>query len=290
MRKLTMLSAVAALCAVFAAPAYAGTVEYSGANIQIDVPDGWSSSEADGVLTLASPDGSVAIVVAVMTDKTAKKGAKSLDKVVATYIPGAKLKKARKSNLNGLEGYVRSGAATVEGAAVDLEISVVETKDKQVVMVLALGVVGLYEQYGAEMADAMTSVSSIRTKVPEAFYKELSDPRGRAVVEAVLLAIDQNDSAALSKYIAKDFYYFGKKMKAKTVKRKAKKKVVKWLKVPEGGFHWEIAAGPGFTIQKGSGYGNTWSIEFYDEAAEDENYTGSRWRVSSVYYVDMGAP
>lgn len=286
-----MMAAVAALCVAFTANAHAGSVEYAAANIQIDVPAGWSAQEADGNLTVASPDGSVAIVVGMMPDaKSAKKGAASLDKSLAPVFPDLKLGKAKKAAVNELKGYLRRGDASVNGQPVEMGIMVLAAPNGTIFMVLALGVVGLYEPYGDQMNAALQSISKVRTKMPEAFYRELGDAEARKVVEAVLLAIDQNDSAALSKHIAKDFSYFGKAMKASTVKRKANNKVAKWMKVPDGGWLWDVAAGPAFTIHKGSGYGKTWSIEFFDESAEDMDATTSRWRIYAITYHDLGAP
>ena len=66
MRKLSTMTAVAALCVAFTAHAHADTHKYAAAKIQIDAPDGWKASEADGNLTLASPDGVAMIIVGVI--------------------------------------------------------------------------------------------------------------------------------------------------------------------------------------------------------------------------------
>ena len=204
-----MMTAVAALCLAFTARAHAGAYEYSAAKVQIDVPGGWLAAEADGVLTVQASDGSVAIVIATMDAKDAKTGAAALDKQVAAFIPDASLAKAKAAEVNGLKGYMRRGTGTLDGAPVEMGILVLLTPSKQVIMVMALGATGQYEVHGDAMNAALASISPIRLTMPQAFYDELGDAKGTAAVKALLKAIDDNDSAALSKLFAKEFSYYG---------------------------------------------------------------------------------
>jgi hypothetical protein len=290
MKTLSTMTTVAALCMALTTHAYADVREYAPAKIQIDIPGGWAVGEADGNLTASSPDGSAAIVVALMDAKDAKRGAKALDGEVAALIPDISLGKAARTTVNGLDGYEREGGGTLDGASVDVYILVLKAPNGKIVMVFTLGVAGM-DEYVYQLGNAVGSIAPAGgLEMPAAFYKELQDPEAERVVKAVLRAIDTNDSAALAKLVAKDFTHFGKKLKARSVKRKAKKKVAKWLKMPDAPWYWTVHEGPAFTIKRGSGYGQNWAIEFFDESMEDESATKSRWRIYSVTLVDEGAP
>src|ERR1700691_1418636 len=123
----TALTTLVVATAVAASPAFADTIAYREARVNINVPDGWHASNEDGNITLHDRHQDVAISFTAVDAGAVKQAARTIKHVLQDRIEDLTLTEPQDITVNGMTGVALSGDGMLNGVNIDLAIIVLDT-------------------------------------------------------------------------------------------------------------------------------------------------------------------
>jgi hypothetical protein len=141
MRTATALrSAFTGLALLVATPALADSVSFKAARVNIEVPDGWHSSNDGSTITVADKHEDVGMTFTAVDAGAVKHAAKVVTHILADKIDQLTLSDPQEIDINGMAGVALTGDGFYNGANIDLAIIVIDTpSDTNDLVVVALG-------------------------------------------------------------------------------------------------------------------------------------------------------
>lgn len=161
MMKTILLSVVLCMSAIVAS-AQKGTVyTHAAGGIQFTAPANWKAEPDGDVLTLTSPNEELSMVFFVSNKKdfaAATEGiADELDKIIKNVKFDTE---GEVQEINGLESFVINGTGTIEGVAIEWDLTVINAKKPTIVVTFATK--AAIQKYFNQYVELLKSIKRMR--------------------------------------------------------------------------------------------------------------------------------
>ena len=131
------------------AGAQAKTYPHEGAQVQIDIPDGWKVDSKKDEMEAHSKDDKLALFFAVFPATKVDKAMGEIEKEIKSHVTDLKENDdLKKIEHEGMVGAAMTATGKVEGEAVTIGVVMFETKAKKVVFMMAFAKSSDWEKKG----------------------------------------------------------------------------------------------------------------------------------------------
>ena len=133
------------------------TYHHQAGGIQFSAPKSWKATPDGDVLTISTPDDSLAIVFWVAEEEGFEEAANALDKELSKTIKKLKSKgKPEEGTLNGMPAYLDGGTGEVGGTTIQWSVFLI--KAKKPVIILSFAAPGVWDKYSDDYERVVKSV------------------------------------------------------------------------------------------------------------------------------------
>jgi len=156
--KTKVLLALALLA--LASPAAAEIKKHPTANVEIDIPAGWTTNVKGENMILTDPTNDVAFILVVSEAKDFKNVVGDLDKKLANFATDIKWAnpKPEATKLNGMDALANRGAAKVSGKDANIGLVVVQTPSNKILLVVVMVESSKYPAHKDEIQKLIASI------------------------------------------------------------------------------------------------------------------------------------